>query len=87
MLAPVVTVMLVRARILPAKLVPVPSVAELPTCQKTLHSWAPLISVTVLPDAVMSVELVWKMNTEFGFPAPSSTSGPVRLSAPLLRPA
>src|ERR1035437_9664841 len=32
-LAPVVTVMLVSARILPAKFVPVPRVAELPTCQ------------------------------------------------------
>ena len=37
---------------LPRNTEPVPSVAELPTCQKTLHSWAPLISVTVLPDAV-----------------------------------
>ncbi len=33
--APVVAVMEIRARMLPAKLVPVPKVAELPTCQKT----------------------------------------------------
>jgi hypothetical protein len=34
--APVVTVMEVSATMLPAKFVVVPSVAELPTCQKTL---------------------------------------------------
>ncbi len=84
---PLVTVIEVRARMLPAKTEPVPSVAELPTCQKTLHSWAPLISVTVLPDAVISVESVWKMKTELGSPAPSSTSGPVRRSGDLLGPA
>ena len=65
---------------------PVPSVAELPICQNTLHSCAPLISVTVLADAVISVEFVWKMNTEFRFPAPSSTSGPVMLIAPWAGP-
>jgi hypothetical protein len=84
---PVVTVIDVSARMFPAKSEPVPSVAELPTCQKTLHSWAPLISVTVLADAVTSVESVWKMKTELGSPAPSSTSGPVRESADLLGPA
>ena len=41
---PVVTVMLVSARMLPRKVEPVPSVAELPTCQKTLHERAPLTS-------------------------------------------
>jgi hypothetical protein len=49
------TVILVRARMLPTNVEPVPSVAELPTCQKTLHSWAPLINVTVLLDPVMTV--------------------------------
>jgi hypothetical protein len=83
----VVTVIEVRARMFPTKTELVPSVAELPTCQKTLHSWAPLISVTVLPDPVVSVELVWKMKTELGSPAPSRTSGPVRLSGDLLGPA
>ena len=38
----------VRARIVPLKIVVVPSVAELPTCQKTLHGWAPLSSRTRL---------------------------------------
>ena len=35
------TVMLVYARTVPTKVEPVLSVAELPTCQKTLHDWAP----------------------------------------------
>ena len=68
---------------LPTKVEPVNSVAELPTCQNTLHSWAPLISDTVLPVAVISVESVWKMKTELGSPAPSSVSVPDRLRGPL----
>lgn len=36
MVAPVFAVMLVKAKIFPAKALLVPSVAELPTCQKTL---------------------------------------------------
>ena len=40
----VVTLIEVRAKMLPTKLEPVPRVAELPTCQKTLHSCAPLIN-------------------------------------------
>jgi hypothetical protein len=43
--APVVAVMLVSARMVPRNLVPVPRVAELPTCQKTLQDCAPLIRV------------------------------------------
>ena len=54
--APVFRVMLVSASTLPAKAVPVPSVAELVTFQKTLHGEAPLISTTALVDAVVSVE-------------------------------
>jgi hypothetical protein len=74
---PVVTVMEVRARMLPAKTEPVPRVAELPICQNTLHACAPLISFTVLPEAVISVESVWKMKTELGSPAPLRVSCPV----------
>jgi hypothetical protein len=43
---PVVTVISVNARMVPRKVEPVPSVAELPTCQKTLQDWAPLIMLT-----------------------------------------
>jgi hypothetical protein len=46
MLARVVRVMLVSARMLPWNAVSVPSVAELPTCQKTLHAWAPFVRLT-----------------------------------------
>jgi hypothetical protein len=38
------TVMDVKAMIVPTKLEPDPRVAELVTCQKTLHAWAPLAS-------------------------------------------
>jgi hypothetical protein len=53
---PVVTVMLWAAKMVPTKLEAVPSVAELPTCQKTLHACAPFVSTTRLADAVVSVE-------------------------------
>ena len=83
---PLFTVIDASAMMFPRKTEPEPSVAELPTCQNTLHSCAPLMSVTVLADAVMSVESVWKMNTESRLPAPSRTSGPVRLKGEWLGP-
>ena len=52
---PVVTVIEVCARMFPAKVVPVPRVAELPTCQKTLQALAPLIRRTEEADAVVRV--------------------------------
>jgi hypothetical protein len=75
---PVFTVIDVRAKIVPRKVEPVSSVAELPTCQKTLHGLAPLMRFTELPVAVMSVEGAWKIQTEFGLLAPSSVRGPVK---------
>jgi hypothetical protein len=83
----VATVTDVFARMEPTNTDDVPSVAELPTCQNTLHSCAPLMRLTVLLDAVMSAESVWKMKTDVGSFAPSSTSGPERASAPLFGPA
>ncbi len=62
---------------MPTKVVSVPSVAELPTCQNTLQAWAPLISATVLFEAVMRVLADWKMNTELGSFWPSSVTVPV----------
>nr|WP_246507058.1 hypothetical protein [Actinocrinis puniceicyclus] len=79
MLAPVVAVMDVRARMLPLKVEFVPSVAELPTCQNTLHACAPLISATLLAEPVIRVLAISKMNTELGSPWPSSVTVPVRL--------
>ena len=62
----------------PAKALVVPSVAELPTCQNTLQACAPFSSTTELPDAVVSVEPAWKMNTAFGSPPPFRVTEPVR---------
>ena len=42
--APVFSVMDSDARMVPTKLESVPSVAEVPTCQKTLLACAPLVS-------------------------------------------
>ena len=67
----------VEARMLPWNAVLVPSVAELPTCQKTLHAWAPLTRRTSLSVAVMSVDGIWKMNTARGSPCASSVRRPV----------
>lgn len=75
--APVSTVAEVSAKMVPTNEVPVPSVAELPTCQNTLHAWAPLIRLTVLFEAVINVDPAWKMNTEFGLFCPSNVTVPV----------
>jgi hypothetical protein len=55
-LAPVVNVADVNASIVPTNEVVVPSVAELPTCQKTLHACAPPVRTTELPVAVVKVD-------------------------------
>src|SRR5271155_2498553 len=66
--APVFAVMLAEAMIVPTKLVLVPSVADEPPCQKTLHACAPFTSETLVPEPVISVEPIWKMNTALGLP-------------------
>ncbi len=76
--APVFAVMDVRARMFPLKPVFVPRVAELPICQKTLQDWAPLIRATLLFEAVVRVEPIWKMKTAFGSPWASRVTVPVR---------
>ncbi len=50
--APVLAVIVSAAITVPTNFVPVPSVAEEPTCQKTLHACAPLISCTVVFEPV-----------------------------------
>src|SRR6476660_2502036 len=59
--APVVAVIDASAIIVPLKLVPVPRVAELPTCQKTFEARAPLARTTLLLVAVTSVLPILKM--------------------------
>lgn len=66
--APVVRVADVKAKIFPLKVEFVPSVAELPTCQKTLQAWAPFMRLTLLAPAVISVEAVLKIKTALGSP-------------------
>ena len=62
--APVASVMLCCAMILPANAVFVPSVAELPTAQYTLLPLAPLINNTAEPLAVVSVVPILKTHSE-----------------------
>jgi hypothetical protein len=76
--APSAIVMDVRAMIVPMKVEPDPRVAELMTCQKTLHELAPRMRFTELPDAVTRDEVAWKIQTEFGSFWPSSITVPVR---------
>ena len=75
--APVVNVMLTCARMLPMKAVPVPSVAELPTCQKTLQLGALAMNSTRAFDEVVSVLPVLKINTGLGLLDALSVSVPV----------
>jgi hypothetical protein len=77
MVAPVFAVIDVSARMLPTNSLPTSTVAELPTCQNTLHACAPLSSTTWLFVAVTTVDPAWKMKTAFGSPAASSDSVPV----------
>jgi hypothetical protein len=76
MVSPVSTVMDCRARMVPWKMECVPSVAELPTCQKTWQASAPLVSRMWLAESVTSVEPIWKMKTAFGSPPASRVSAP-----------
>jgi len=75
--APVVSVMLVNTRIFPANEVVVPTVAELPTCQNTLHGEPPLITATDEPLAVVSVLPILRMNTAPALPPALSVGIPV----------
>jgi hypothetical protein len=66
------------AMIVPTKVEPEPRVAELVTCQKTLHGLAPLMKLTLLDEAVTRDEDALKIQTELGSFCPSSVSVPVR---------
>ena len=82
-LAPVLAVMEVYAKMCPTKRELVPRVAELPTFQKVRQYRAPLIRLTLLPDAVMSVESVLNMKTALGSPSASRVRVPVMWKVPL----
>ena len=69
--------MLVNARIFPANVVLVPSVAELPTCQYRPLSGPPLITLTDELLAVVSVLPIWKAQNALLLPWASKVSDPV----------
>jgi hypothetical protein len=70
-------VMEVVARIVPSNTEKAPSVAELPTAQKTLRDWVPLMRTTWLAEAVMTVVSAWKIKTALKSPPPSRVTAPV----------
>src|SRR5665648_112511 len=74
--APVSRVMDVRAMIVPMKSAPVPSDAELPTCQNTSQTVAPLIRLTTAPDSMMRSDPAWKIQTASASFWASSVSAP-----------
>lgn len=85
---PVCAVIDVWARMVPSNVVPVPRVAELPTCQKTLQACASLVNATIALDAVMRVLADWKMKTALGSPWASRVTVPVEDRAvPVYTPA
>src|ERR1022692_3300379 len=51
-------------------------VAELPTCQKMFAEFAPPARITLRPDVVVRVEAIWKIQTAFALPPPSSVRSP-----------
>lgn len=76
----VVAMLEAKAMTVPTNLERTPSVDELPTCQKTLQAWAPLMRLTALSVAVMRVDAVWKMNTASGTCLASSVNVPVMVN-------
>src|SRR5438445_7057867 len=56
--APVVTVMEAKAKMFPLNTEPVPRVAELPTCQKTLAALAPPLRMTWRAEVVVRVDAI-----------------------------
>ena len=78
--APSCTAIAVDARRLPRNTLLAPSVAAPPTCQKTLHAWAPFTRPTLLPGAVTSADGTWRMNAARGSPCASSVRRPLSAS-------
>ena len=74
--APLRAVMPLRPKIVPS------TVALLPASQYTLHAFAPLVSFTMAPSAVVSVESVLKRNVAFSSPPASSVTVPETVTAP-----
>ena len=63
---------------MPRKVEPAPSVADVPTFQKTLHDWADPIRLTFPVEPVINVPVpsaVWKMKTAGARVWPASSVG------------
>jgi hypothetical protein len=73
----VLSVTEVAARIFPWNTLPVPKVAELPTCQNTLHANPPPVSTTLDPDAVIREDPIWKYHASLAEPVPARVKVPV----------
>jgi hypothetical protein len=52
----------------PLKMEFVPRVAELPTCQKMFLAWAPPARTMLVPEPVVSVDPILKIQTAFASP-------------------
>jgi len=76
----VFSVMDAEAMMVPEKLVPLPSVAELPTTQRTSSAFEPGLKTTLLFAAVMRVDVASKIQTGFATPLGSSVRVPMRLA-------
>ena len=76
MVAPVVAEIEVRAMMVPTNVVLVPSVAELPTCQYTLHGEAPLTKHAAV-GCRRQGRAIWNTQTALGLPPASRVSVPV----------
>ena len=72
--APVPSEIAWLAMMVPWKAVPVPSVAEVPTCQNTFAALAPPVRMTCRPAVVVNVEAIWKMNTALGSPSRATSA-------------
>jgi hypothetical protein len=75
--ASVVSVTEAAARIFPWNKLPVPKVAELPTCQNTLHANPSPVSRTLDPDAVVREDPIWKYHASLAEPVPARVKVPV----------
>jgi hypothetical protein len=75
--ASVLSVTEAAARIFPWNTLPVPKVAELPTCQNTLHANPPPVSRTLDPDAVVREDPIWKYHASLAEPVPTRVKVPV----------
>jgi hypothetical protein len=81
-ITPAPTVIDTAARMLPRNAESAPSVAELPSCQKTLQAWAVPTRLTMLFAAVMTVVAERKMKIASGSPCASSVTVPVMSNVP-----